>query len=1055
MSVMGFFFYPSKTKQTPRIYSLFVALVGVAICGALATTLFSSSAFAADAAWTNSDRKQISYGGKTFSGPNTNKMDALSWTGWSPGDDSQRNATFYRDGNEAVIWFTNGTSTGSASNANYSKLKNNVSFDGTPSYYTLESTTQITLGADQTSASLSVVKSIYRTSISDYVTSECQKSFNTNQERSECRSLVNSRFDSCFDGQVNDNSFTFNSSSPGNSVDLNALARCIRTGTEIGSQSQYINIFNDARDRANREGSEAYSSAAPTGTTPSDGEDSSSCRIDGLGWILCPVLNTTALLVDGAYGFVEGLLKVQPLLTTGNSQPLYDAWKMMRNFANICFVIAFLIIIFSQLTSFGVSNYGIKKLLPRIIVAAILVNVSYWICAAAVDVSNILGGSLRGLFKELGGSLSAPEGGIFSGTNPWANATGAVLAGAIGVGAVMYTTLAALLPALVAALAAIITVFLVLTLRQALIILLIVVAPLAFVALLLPNTESWFKKWRALLQTLLLMYPIIAIIFGASAFASQIVMQSADSENQLYKIAIQIMGALISILPLAITPLVMKTAGGLLNRFGGIVNNPNRGPIDKLRKGAQGYRDYAQDRARGNRLDAGGKFLAGSGGLLGRQDSRRRRTMAYIRSGGATGKVNQDQKRGFAKAVADENAQSYFAERVMRDSENNGKFAEAITGSDNERAAVALQASAKSAMDKIERQDKESRAILFRAKIDPTELNKFADEWKSAVMSGDTASARAANDILLHSGSKGVQKLGEAWRELEASEQGAAILGDTTPGSMSSVLRQDINGSGLKGKDNGLATLAFTGGKLTDIADNPNTYAELTPTELVGQSAANLQVAAQTMSPSYAAQMLDNKDVIKDLSPTKAAILEMVRDGKQVPMPSRTKLEGSADIRVEKKIEQQIIDQASAPLNERAKQTQQQAAQGSAGTKPFVVDSSGIATSTDARQSTAAAIKVAADGSVGTQPFVVDSKGVADVKIDRSTTTVNQNLNQTNTWTPASGPTPQSPSGRRSTGTPFDTPGTSIREPGSDPRYAKPPTPRDNPANIPDPRDFQ
>src|SRR5690606_3575128 len=113
----------------------------------------------------------------------------------------------------------------------------------------------------------------------------------------------------------------------------------------------------------------------------------------------------------------------------------------------------------------------------------------------------------------------------------------------------------------IAAALAIITVFLVLTLRQALIILLIVIAPLAFVAYLLPNTEDWFTKWRKLLMTLLLMYPIIAVIFGASALASSIVMNSASGD---YKAVIQIMGACIAILPLAITPVVMKTAGGVL-----------------------------------------------------------------------------------------------------------------------------------------------------------------------------------------------------------------------------------------------------------------------------------------------------------------------------------------------------------------------------------------------------------------------------------------------------------------------------------------------------------
>src|SRR5690606_27430901 len=137
-----------------------------------------------------------------------------------------------------------------------------------------------------------------------------------------------------------------------------------------------------------------------------------------------------------------------------------------------------------------------------------------------------------------------------------------------------------LIPALIAAALAIITVFLVLILRQALIILFIVIALLAFVVYLLPNTEDWFTKWRKLLMILLFMYPIIAVIFGAFVFASSIVMNSASGD---YKAVIQIMGACIAILSLAIIPVVMKTAGGVLNRFAGMVNNSNKGSANRLK----------------------------------------------------------------------------------------------------------------------------------------------------------------------------------------------------------------------------------------------------------------------------------------------------------------------------------------------------------------------------------------------------------------------------------------------------------------------------------------
>ena len=83
------------------------------------------------------------------------------------------------------------------------------------------------------------------------------------------------------------------------------------------------------------------------------------------------------------------------------TSPIHVVWTYLRNITNIIFVIFFLIVIYSQITGIGISNYGIKRTLPRIIIAAILVNLSYLICILAVDVSNILGVGFRGIFESI------------------------------------------------------------------------------------------------------------------------------------------------------------------------------------------------------------------------------------------------------------------------------------------------------------------------------------------------------------------------------------------------------------------------------------------------------------------------------------------------------------------------------------------------------------------------------------------------------------------------------------------------------------------------------
>jgi hypothetical protein len=331
--------------------------------------------------------------------------------------------------------------------------------------------------------------------------------------------------------------------------------------------------------------------------TPEDEEEAeeSTCSVAVVGWIICPIVNNLlAPITDAAYAFVSALLTVQPLATdtTGGDNQIYTAWTVMRDFANVAFVIVFLLIVFSQLTNIGINNYGIKKMLPRLILAAVLVNVSYWICAIAVDLSNIAGASMKGLFADTAGNITIPDGGTGSTAEGAAGWVSLAATGLVATGAALYIGLSALLPALIIVLFTILITAITLLIRQVLIVLLIVVSPLAFVAYLLPNTESLFTKWRKLFGTLLLVFPIVGAIFGASELASKVITAAAPETE--YTFAFQVMGAATAVIPLVLVPAMVKgtrALGGVIGgRFGNFLNNPDKGPVDRLRKGAEGYR---------------------------------------------------------------------------------------------------------------------------------------------------------------------------------------------------------------------------------------------------------------------------------------------------------------------------------------------------------------------------------------------------------------------------------------------------------------------------------
>jgi hypothetical protein len=327
----------------------------------------------------------------------------------------------------------------------------------------------------------------------------------------------------------------------------------------------------------------------------SNNPGTSSCSVgSGLGWIICPITNFLASGMDWIFNVLSGFLSVRPV-ATNNDNALFRAWTYMRSFANIAFVIVFLIIIYSQLTSAGVSNYGIKKLIPRLVVAALLVNVSYYLCSIAVDISNVLGFSLQSIFIHMRNTLVGTEGNSWSVTS-WQSVSGFILsggtaasAGIIGVVTTVSTfgiggSIILLLPALATGLVAVLVALVVMAARQAIVTILIIIAPLAFVAYLLPNTEKWFTKWRELLTTMLVLFPAFSVVFGGSQLAATAIIQNADSIN------IVILGMLVQVAPLFITPLLIRLSGSLLGKVAGLVNNPNKGIIDRTRK-------FAEDRA--------------------------------------------------------------------------------------------------------------------------------------------------------------------------------------------------------------------------------------------------------------------------------------------------------------------------------------------------------------------------------------------------------------------------------------------------------------------------
>ena len=311
-------------------------------------------------------------------------------------------------------------------------------------------------------------------------------------------------------------------------------------------------------------------------------EEKNSCGIDGIGWLVCPVMNFVASINDAAYSAISGFLDIKPaILSDGNNSGAKQGWEFFRNIANAIFAVIFLWIIFSQISNVGVSNYGIKKILPRLIIGALLVNLSYYLCQIFVDLSNILGHTLKDALESGAGEIGA---------NSEATGLGSeIIAKILGLtGAGLFIALAVGLPTLAAGFLAIMTVFIILVVRQAGIILLIAMSPMAFAAWLLPNTEDLFKKWIKMFRGLLLVFPIISLLYGAGKLAGAVLASNATVDPNNPDETMQLVALAATTMPLIATPFVLQNSLSSLGSIGAKIGKMSANAHSRLAGNVKG-----------------------------------------------------------------------------------------------------------------------------------------------------------------------------------------------------------------------------------------------------------------------------------------------------------------------------------------------------------------------------------------------------------------------------------------------------------------------------------
>lgn len=249
----------------------------------------------------------------------------------------------------------------------------------------------------------------------------------------------------------------------------------------------------------------------------------------GLRWAFCPLLD----LLDGVISWlddsIQGLLIVKDpsnAANFGGSSALHEAWGQIRNIALIILIpIMLFMVIGTALNVSFLDAYTVRRAMPRFLIAILFISVSWYITAFLINLTNTIGTGILGLMTGPFGispqttlsELISTGGAQRAGSEVIGMAIfgGLVVAGIVSFGIIMSYALVA---ALVLGIG-----FILLIIRQLLILTLVLFAPLAILSWIFPNNDKLWKLWWGTFSKMLIMFPLIMILIGGGKIFAWVV----------------------------------------------------------------------------------------------------------------------------------------------------------------------------------------------------------------------------------------------------------------------------------------------------------------------------------------------------------------------------------------------------------------------------------------------------------------------------------------------------------------------------------------------------
>jgi TrbL/VirB6 plasmid conjugal transfer protein. len=207
-----------------------------------------------------------------------------------------------------------------------------------------------------------------------------------------------------------------------------------------------------------------------------------------LSWLIYPFIWIITQLILVLFSIFQGVLSYNDFI---NATPVVKGWAIVRDVCNMFFILILLVIAFA--TILRVEGYDIKKMLPKLIIMAILINFSKTICGLIIDAADLIMNTFVNAFTgSLNGNLTTmlglPALGQFPANDTTSSDNPATFMGVTG------TIILSLIFCLIA-LVVTVVLLAVLVVRMVMIWIYIVLSPLAYLLATFPQGQKYAKQW--------------------------------------------------------------------------------------------------------------------------------------------------------------------------------------------------------------------------------------------------------------------------------------------------------------------------------------------------------------------------------------------------------------------------------------------------------------------------------------------------------------------------------------------------------------------------------